>query len=270
MFSKKYQARKVIDASRRVVRNTARDEDHSIRYAYLNLVDAILLNMNSPFEYTVIQRKLIRPKTSFMKKGDSIIFDFDGVIADSLSIAFEVNKLSKPTLTLERYQAAFDGNINDAKYEDKVVRKIDFNKEYGERFATLGIDAEKKKFIQKLAKEFQLYIVSSTDGKIIREYLCRHQILDCFIAILGNEIHTSKVKKFRMLFDQYNIDPKNVIFIADTLGDLKEAKEAGIASIIGILGGYQKEESVEKAKPTMIVDNLSQFYNAVHPEINLG
>lgn len=193
-----------------------------------------------------------------MKKRKSIIFDFDGVIADSLSIAFEVNKLSKPTLTLERYQAAFNENINEVRYEDKVVREIDFFKEYGERFSTLGIDPEKKKIIQKLAQEFQLYIISSTTGDIIRAYLDRHQIFDCFVDILGNEIHTSKVKKFGLLFDRYHIHPKDVIFITDSSGDMKEAREVGVHSIIGILGGYQNEENLKKGEPTSIVENFSQ------------
>lgn len=225
--------------------------------------------MSASIRHMAVQRKL-KKSTGFFPVPRSpriIIFDFDGVIADSLSIAFEVNKLSKPTLTLERYQAAFDGNINDAKYKDKVVREIDFNKEYGERFAVLGIDAEKKKFIQKLAQEFQLFIVSSTDGKIIREYLRRHQILDCFADILGNEIHTSKVKKFNMLFDQHNMDSKDVIFIADTLGDLKEAREAGIITTVGILGGYQGEKSLRKANPTIVVKNFSEFYDVVLTEV---
>lgn len=202
-----------------------------------------------------------------MKNNNVIIFDFDGVIADSLAIAFEVNKLSKPTLTLERYQAAFNGNINEVKYEDKIVRKVDFFKEYGERFFTLGIDSEKKIFIQKLAQEYQLYIISSTTGDIIREYLHRHHIIHCFTDILGNEVHSSKIKKFTMLFDQHHINPKEVIFITDSSGDMKEAREVGIQRVVGILGGYQNEASLKKENPTVIVENFSQFYDFVHSNI---
>ncbi|MCX6779259.1 MAG: HAD-IA family hydrolase [Candidatus Magasanikbacteria bacterium] len=196
-----------------------------------------------------------------MKSNKVIIFDFDGVIADSLAIAFEVNQLSRPTLTLERYKAGFDGNINDVKYEDKVVREVDFFKEFGDRFATLSIDPEKKKIIQTLATEFKLFIISSTNGDIIRKYL---QKLDCFTDILGNEVQSSKVKKFNMLFNKYNIKPTDIIFITDSSGDMKEAKEANIQTIVGILGGYQNEESLKKGNPTAIVENFSQFYDFVH------
>ena len=54
-----------------------------------------------------------------------IIFDFDGVIVDSFAVAFETNKLARPTLTRERYRSKFNGNINDAQFEDEQVREID-------------------------------------------------------------------------------------------------------------------------------------------------
>ncbi|MBI2474864.1 HAD family hydrolase [Candidatus Uhrbacteria bacterium] len=197
----------------------------------------------------------------------TIIFDFDGVIADSFDIAFEVNKLSRPTLTLERYQNAFNGNINEVKYEDKVVKKIDFFREYGDRFKHLGIDSKKKDFIQKLSQEFQLFIISSTRSDIIQDYLQSHGILSCFQKILGNEVHTSKVEKFKMLFEKYALEPNNVTFITDTAGDIAEAKKVGVKIIVGILGGYQNEQNLINGNPSIVVKDFSQFYDFVHTTI---
>ena len=42
-----------------------------------------------------------------------ILFDFDGVIADSYAPAFEVQKMICPHLTEEVYRKRFEGNIND-------------------------------------------------------------------------------------------------------------------------------------------------------------
>ena len=199
-----------------------------------------------------------------MRKDIIIFFDFDGVIADSFKIAFDINKLSRPSLTIERYRAAFNENINEAQLEDKVVRKIDFVREYSKGFTSLDITPEIKNFIQKLAQEFQLFIISSTVGDTIHEYLSRHDILNCFTDILGNEIETSKIRKFQMLSQKYSIDLTNVIFLTDTTGDINEAKKAGIKQIVGILGGYQNEATLKKARPTRIVKNFSQFYDYVH------
>lgn len=194
-----------------------------------------------------------------MNQRKAIFFDFDGVIADSLSIAFEVNKMTRPTLTLERYKSYFNGNINEIKYEDESIREVDFFKEYGKRFETLSIDEQKKNVIQKLAKEFQLFIISSTTTSIIRSYLQRHKILSYFTEILGNEISPSKTKKFEMLFEKYNLTPNNIIFITDSSGDMKEARKVGIKAIVGILGGFQSKADLKHGNPTVIVKDFFQF-----------
>lgn len=188
-----------------------------------------------------------------------IIFDFDGVIADSFDIAFEVNQLSKPTLTKERYSMKFNENISKVEYEDKKVREINFFEEYGKRFEFLGIDKAIKETIKDLSKDYSLFIVSSTINSIIKEYLTRHEIVDCFTEILGYDIEKIKVKKFNMIFQKYKIPPEDVVFVTDTSGDVGEAKEAGIGYIIGILGGYQSKESLEKASPNMIIKNFKEL-----------
>lgn len=192
-------------------------------------------------------------------KDKVIIFDFDGVIADSFDIAFEVNKLSKPTLTKERYRMKFNENISKVKYEDKKVREINFFDEYGKRFESLGINKNIKQTIKDLSKDHMLFIVSSTINSIIEEYLSRHKIINCFTEILGCDIEKSKIKKFNIIFKKYKILPEEAIFITDTSGDIEEAKEAKIGLIIGILGGYQDKENLEKAKPHIIIKNFEKL-----------
>ncbi len=192
-----------------------------------------------------------------------IIFDFDGVIVDSFNVAFEVNRLARPTITKERYQAQFNGNIADAKHVDDKVKEIDFFYEYGERFKSLNINQGIKDSIIKLSKTYKLFIVSSTINSIIQEYLNRHSLLEAFTEILGFDVETSKVKKFNTLFDRYEVSPDQVIFLTDTSGDIEEAKEVKINFIVGILGGYQNKENLKKAEPTAIVKDFNDFFKLI-------
>ncbi|MBU2416361.1 HAD hydrolase-like protein [Patescibacteria group bacterium] len=195
-----------------------------------------------------------------------IIFDFDGVIVDSFDVAFEVNRLARPTITRERYQAKFNGNIADAKYEDEKVREIDFFYEHGERFKKLGIKQDIKEALVSLSKDHKLFIVSSTINSIIEEYLNRHGLLDSFTEILGFDVETSKVKKFNMIFEKHNVSPSQAIFLTDTSGDIEEAMEAKINFIVGILGGYQDEDNLKKAKPNAIVKDFNNFFSLIKKE----
>jgi len=198
-----------------------------------------------------------------MNEEKIIIFDFDGVIADSFDIVLEVKRIAIPSLTEESYRMKFNGNIVDAKYKEKVVEEIDFFTEYGRRFKFLDIDKNVKDVIKNLSKDFKLFIVSSTINPIIEEYLVRHGILDCFTDIISHDIETSKVKRFQMIFKKYKISPNKTIFISDTSGDINEAQEAKINFIVGILGGYQDKESLEKAEPDIIVKDFNDFSRVV-------
>ena len=197
-------------------------------------------------------------------KNKTIIFDFDGVIVNSFNAAFEVSQMMRPTLTKDRYQAKFNGNYYEAEHEDKIENEINFFEEYGKKFRTLDIDTTTKEVILELSKTHNLFVVSSTIKSIIEKYLDRHGLLDSFTEILGSDTETSKVKKFKMIFNKYNISPDETIFLTDTSGDIKEAKEANIKTIIGILGGFQNEESLKQANPNAIVKNISEFFEVVN------
>jgi phosphoglycolate phosphatase len=198
-----------------------------------------------------------------MKKEKIIIFDFDGVIADSFEIAFAVNKIFRPTITRESYRKLFDGNIYDALLQWPAEKEIDFFAEYGERFKALGINSTVTSIIKELSGNFRLFINSGTADAVIYEYLKRHGTLDYFVEILGCDVETNKVKKFNTIFKKYKVLPDESIFITDTAGDIKEAQEAKINFIVGILGGYQSRESLEKAQPNAIAEDFNDFFDIV-------
>ena len=59
-----------------------------------------------------------------------------------------------------------------------------------------------------------------------------------------------------LLFEKYKFDPKDLIFITDTIGDIKEAREVGIENIIAVADGYQDRELLETASPTYLLDSI--------------
>lgn len=192
-----------------------------------------------------------------------LIFDFDGVIADSFQIAFGIHKLSKPTLTPERYRAVWNKSLSEVQYEDLVEQEINFEEEYAKQFKSLDIEEEIKNSILKFSEKFRLFIVSSTASEIIKEYLKKHGLLECFEEILGYDVEHSKTKKFNSIFEKYFIHPAEAIFVTDTSGDIKEAKQANVGTIIGILGGFQDEEHIKEASPHFIVKNFAELKDLI-------
>lgn len=196
-----------------------------------------------------------------MKK--PLIFDFDGVIADSFDITYDILKKLIPSATKEQFKASFNTNIQDVQYEGKKIRENGmiekFSNEYVKRAKDIGINPTVKNALKTLHADFELFIVSSSANRLIESYLELHDISHVFTQVLGLDIERSKVKKFNMIFETYDYTPKDSAFVSDTYGDIHEAHEANIDFTVGILGGYQDEETLKQAKPHAIVKDFNEL-----------
>lgn len=201
-------------------------------------------------------------------KNPFILFDFDGVIADSFKPAFEVQKMICPNLTEANYRKRFEGNINDWEeptnvHTEECRHDIDFFTEYipkmkREAKIVQGI----KEVIIELEKNYTLIVISSTITSPIREFLEEHDLADHFVQIMGNDVHTSKVEKMKMVFEKYDIGSSDCVFITDTLGDMREASHVGIGAI-GITWGFHASETLRKGKPFRLVEKPNDLLSAV-------
>jgi HAD superfamily hydrolase (TIGR01509 family) len=203
---------------------------------------------------TCVQRACFK-QNIHMKK--TIFFDFDGVIADSFGIAFAVSKMKRPTLTLESYKEKWKANISKAVFtEPESETVVDFHKEFANKMGHLKLTPAKKKVLQDLSERFDFHVISSTRTRTIELFCEANQIYHYFGDILGYDIETSKVKKFQTLLEKYKLDPKEVVFITDTVGDIEEAKEIGIGTIVAVADGYQDREVLTEAHPTFVIDSI--------------
>jgi len=201
-------------------------------------------------------------------KNKYILFDFDGVIADSFEPAFEVNRMICPHLTEEDYRKRFEGNINewekaDKKHTDKCRHDIKFFDEYIPRMKECvtvvpGMD----RVLATLSKKYELIIVSSTITSPIQDFMNKFNLASNFIEIMGNDVHGSKVEKLKMIFSKYDITPKECVFITDTLGDMREAQQVQVGTI-GVDWGFHKAETLLLGRPFRIINKPEDLETAV-------
>ncbi len=207
-------------------------------------------------------------RTNLMKKY-YILFDFDGVIADSFQPAFEIQKTICPQLTKDLYRQRFERNINDWEepingHTKECRHDIDFFTEYIPRMKNeVQIVPGMKEVLIKLEEHHTLIIVSSTITSPIQEFLERHGVINHFAQVMGNDIHTSKVEKIKMVFEQYHVAAKDCVFITDTLGDMREAKKMRVGSI-GVTWGFQTAETLLRGKPFRLVEKPDKLLTAVN------
>lgn len=197
-----------------------------------------------------------------------ILFDFDGVIADSYKSSFAVAKIMHPMLTEKIHKGLFDGNVFDT-HEFEIVHTedckhdIDYYAEYGphaKEHSRLirGMDT----LIRELASDYALFVISSCTAPIIQDFLERNGLSNIFTDILGEESHRRKDEKIRIVFERYGFDAARAVFVTDTLGDIREARTVGVDSI-GVSWGFQRSENLKKGDPFRIVDTPEELSRTV-------
>lgn len=191
----------------------------------------------------------------------AIIFDFDGVIHDTLN--FHVNRIRefiKEDFNEDELKQMHEGNINLQKENPKVdSSKFDEYTDFvKEDFQKQRIMPEIKDGLIELSKYFSLYILSSGGENNIKNYLRNNNVPEIFKSIHGKETHDSKIHKFKMIIEESKLDKDDFIFITDTLGDILEANEIGIRTI-AVTFGYHDESTLKRGNPYKIISDFSDI-----------
>lgn len=194
-----------------------------------------------------------------------VLFDFDGVIADSFEISFEVAQMMHPHLTEDQYKRMWDGSIFGKEKEFACTpecRDQDFYTEYSPRSEKVSLIDGAAEFVRDLASRYTLVVISSSITIDVMKIAERTGIDRYFSDVMGKDVHTSKIEKINTILDRYEARTDDCVFVTDTLGDMLEAQKAGVDAI-GVAWGYQYRSSLERGKPFRIVDEPQELCRAV-------
>jgi phosphoglycolate phosphatase len=192
----------------------------------------------------------------------NLIFDFDGVIADTHDINWALSQEHDETATHEDFLAHHDGNVfaePKIKFKPETVHL--FYSEYRKRLTGSHLEQALNP-LRRFGETYSLYIISSTSEEVIKEVLEQCGILNLFARVMGEETHRSKVEKFRMLMQSEDINPENSIFVTDTLGDIKEAHKVGIRTIAETFG-FHNRERLQQGNPFRIADSWEEIEETI-------
>ncbi len=187
-----------------------------------------------------------------------VIFDFDGVLVNTLLFSYIIHKEKNPNFTWKKFQDFSNGNfidnIKNAENGGGHVIPINFKEKYQDNIEKINIQESLHELIIILSKEYQIAIVSSTDSYLINNFLIKENLRKYFSDILGTDVGRNKTIKINSLLEKYNILPENTVFITDSLGDILEGNICGVKSI-GVTWGIHDKKNLEKGNPVSIVDN---------------
>lgn len=202
-----------------------------------------------------------------------IIFDMDGVLFDSCKLVNDFFLNMYPTMTQDEMNEILSGNFHEGlekfKLNNNPIMETQEEKEDRQRVYS----TEKKKtllfagimdLLQILhSSGFVLAINTSALGINCIPLLENSDIKDLFDFVATAEVSRSKVEKFKAIEDKYKIPKKDIIFITDTLGDIREADISGISTIAVTWGAHSRSffENKDCKNIVKIVDTVVDLKN---------
>jgi len=171
--------------------------------------------------------------------GGLLLFDFDGVLVESLDVYERVVKkalarIGSPIVeSREDFLALFDGNFYESLAQKGVdvqvlARAIRMAPEDHEQIRPHGAMTP---VLQVLHERRVLAVLSSNAARTIEKALARFGWDGCFDRVFGSEAGFSKTEKFGRALALYEVTPEEVYYVCDTVGDIREARDAGIRTV---------------------------------------
>lgn len=190
-------------------------------------------------------------------KAPVLMFDFDGVIADSREIYFEVftrictEKGFDKLNSREAFSRLMEGNVfrellkagfpihRLKKLADEYKPQLDAANErippYPDMVALLNA----------LAEAYPVYVITANQTEMVQRFLQRHGI-DGIRAVIGGDQEVSKVKRIRSVKKRYK--ERTAFYIGDTKGDMREARRAK-AVAVGVTWGWHSAGKLAEGRP---------------------
>ncbi len=194
-----------------------------------------------------------------------LVFDFDGVISDSAETHVKIfNRLChkyglSPVKDVEEYGKLFGKNFYETAVELGLKREMipELLKDFMENCwkETIHLFPGAKEMLEYLSDKNEIIIVTSNVTASVQKNLAENGISH-IKEILGGDKGTSKVEKLSSIRKRFH--GKDIYFIGDTVGDMKEGKEAGVKTV-AVTWGLHSREKLERENPDYIVSSVQEL-----------
>jgi len=193
----------------------------------------------------------------------AIIFDFDGVIVNTYENHYQTYARKYKSLDRETHKRLFEGNVHEMRAKFIVKDEaLDYPSLLREHLLKQKIEKNVLSTLYKLKENFSLFIITSNRESILKEFFKKQNLSTLFSDILGFETHKKKNVKFQHLFEKYNLNKDNILFVTDTLGDILEANKLGIQTI-AVDFGFHERERLKKGNPLTILSRFEDILLSV-------
>ena len=195
-----------------------------------------------------------------------IIFDFDGVLADTLDdliqfgqevcdelgVKHVVRKADLSNLEIMSF-ASFGGACEVPEHlVDEFVQSC--LKRFAEKKSPPAIFNGLSTIVRNLSINHTIAIITTNSSQNVKAFLVEHGLSGCIHAVYGVDSPGSKAEKISIARNRFSADAKreSVFMVGDSLSDIRAAKESSVKSI-AVTWGHQSLEYLLRGDPDYVV-----------------
>jgi len=203
-----------------------------------------------------------------MKEYRTIIFDFDGTVADSMSVLLRVYASLSDELGLRELKSGDVANLRNMKPFD-VLRFIGVSifrlpqlvhkaRSRYKDFLSEVVPISGMPFVlMELQKKYHLHILTSNEQSIVLSFLTTNEIT-CFESVTSEWNFFGKDNSLKKMLKQLKLLPDDVLYIGDEVRDITACQKAGV-DICSVSWGLNTEEILKKQQPTYLINHPDEL-----------
>ena len=201
-----------------------------------------------------------------------VIFDYDGVLADTLDDLIRFGQEACNRLGVNHVVTKDDLSNLEVMSFATFGRACEVPEHLIDEFVTISLNlfAEKEsppaifdeliEVISHLSARHKIAIVTTNSSQNVHAFLAKHGLANLVHAIYGVDTPGSKAQKISLARERFR--EQSVFMIGDALSDIRAAKEAGVTSI-AVTWGHQRLEILLRGKPDYMVESPRQVIKTV-------
>lgn len=203
----------------------------------------------------------------------TIIFDFDGTLANSVDLMFSlynehveefgyypVTRDEMPSLRRMSYSKAMRTKNIKARRLPKILMTL--SKEMHSRMEDVspydGI-VEVLHELQNLG--FSIGVLTSNQASLVNDFFKKHSF-PAFDFVVSEKTIFGKDKALKRIIKRFGLEADQILYVGDEPRDVTASRKAGI-QVIGVSWGLAGTEGFEKAAPNILVDTPAELLRTI-------
>lgn len=200
----------------------------------------------------------------------TLIFDFDGTLADSLAVLLRAYAALTDELSLKELTDTDVQTLRNLppreilKFVGVPLYKLPTfllkgRNKYKEFMADLEPISGVTFLLMELQKKYPMHILTSNDQDIVMKFLDQHEI-SCFESVTSERNLFGKDKSLLKVMKMLHLTPSEVLYIGDEVRDIDACQAIGL-DICSVAWGLNTLEILKKHHPTYLVSEPKELLN---------